>query len=139
MSKKCRQSKREYLLAIWERYQRVGRRFKSKILDEFCAVCGYTRKYAIGLLSRKPRRRQCKPGPRRRYDGQVLEPLVYLIVWSTVSNTNGGSIGTSAVGCQTPSSASRLATVLPIKALREVPTSSGYPSWAKTARCASSG
>jgi len=79
MSKKCRQSKREYLLAIWERYQRVGRRFKSKILDEFCAVCGYTRKYAIGLLSRKPRRRQCQPGPRRRYDGQVLEPLK--VIW----------------------------------------------------------
>ena len=79
MSKKCRQSKREYLLAIWERYQRVGRRFKSKILDEFCAVCGYTRKYAIGLLSRKPRRRPCKPGPRRRYDGQVLEPLK--VIW----------------------------------------------------------
>jgi hypothetical protein len=79
MSKKCRQYKREYLLAIWERYQRVGRRFKSKILDEFCAVCGYTRKYAIGLLSRKPRRRQCQPGPRRRYDGQVLEPLK--VIW----------------------------------------------------------
>ena len=75
MSKKCSHSKRDYLLAIWERYQRVGRRFKSKILDEFCAVCGYTRKYAIGLLSRKPRRRRRKPGPRRRYDGEVLEPL----------------------------------------------------------------
>ena len=25
--------------------------------------------------------------------GQVLEPLVYLIVWSTVSNGNGGSVG----------------------------------------------
>src|SRR5512137_913286 len=75
MSKKCSHSKREYLLAIWERYQRVGRRFKSKILDEFCAVCGYTRKYAIGLLSRQPRRRRRKPGPRRRYDGEVLEPL----------------------------------------------------------------
>lgn len=79
MSKKCSQSKREYLLAIWDRYQRVGRRFKSKILDEFCAVCGYTRKYAIGLLSHKRRRRQRKPGPRRRYDGEVLEPLK--VIW----------------------------------------------------------
>jgi hypothetical protein len=68
-------SKKEYLLAIWDRYQRVGRRFKSKILDEFCAVCGYSRKYAIGLLGRKPGRRRKKPGPRRQYDGQVLEPL----------------------------------------------------------------
>jgi viologen exporter family transport system permease protein len=25
--------------------------------------------------------------------GQVLEPLVYLVVWSTVSNTSGGSVG----------------------------------------------
>jgi len=75
MSKECNKSKREYLLAIWERYQRVGRRFKSKILDEFCAVCGYQRKYAIGLLGRKPRVRRKKPGPARQYDGAVLAPL----------------------------------------------------------------
>jgi len=79
MSSKCRKSKREYLLAIWDRYQRVGRRFKSKILDEFCAVCGYTRKYAIGLLKRKPRQRRKKPGPRRQYDGSVLAPLK--VIW----------------------------------------------------------
>jgi len=68
-------SKKEYLLAIWARYQRVGRRFKSKILDEFCAVCGYSRKYAIGLLRRKPTQRVKKPGPRPKYDAQVLEAL----------------------------------------------------------------
>jgi len=79
MSSKCRKSKREYLLAIWDRYQRVGRRFKSKSLDEFCAVCGYTRKYAIGLLKRKPRQRRKKPGPRRQYDGSVLAPLK--VIW----------------------------------------------------------
>jgi len=70
-------SKREYLLAIWGRYQRVGRRFKSKILDEFCAVCGYARKYAIGLLNRKPRLREKRPGPKRKYDA-VLGPLKVL-------------------------------------------------------------
>lgn len=79
MSSKCTKSKREYLLAIWDRYQRVGRRFKSKILDEFCAVCGYTRKYAIGLLKRKPRQRSKKPGPRRQYDPSVLAPLK--VIW----------------------------------------------------------
>jgi hypothetical protein len=36
-------TKREYLAAIWRRYRRVGRRFKRKILDEFCAICGYVR------------------------------------------------------------------------------------------------
>src|SRR5512136_1672005 len=70
MSSKCSRSKKEYLLAIWDRYQRVGRRFKSKILDEFCSVCGYGRKYAIRLLRRRP-----GPGPRRRYDAAVLAPL----------------------------------------------------------------
>jgi len=33
-------SKKEYLLAIWDRYQRVGRRFKTKILDEFVRCVG---------------------------------------------------------------------------------------------------
>ena len=55
-------SNKEYLFAIWDRYQRVGRRFKSTILDEFCSACGYARKYAIGLLSRKPRQRRKRPG-----------------------------------------------------------------------------
>jgi hypothetical protein len=70
-----RNSKKDYLLAIWDRYQRAGRPFKSKILDEFCEVCGYARKYAIQLLSRRPRTRQKKPGPKRKYDQSVLEPL----------------------------------------------------------------
>ena len=70
-----RQSKNEYLRAIWDRYQRAGRRYKSKILDEFCAVCRYTRKYAIGLLGRKPGRRRKRSGPLRRYDVRVFEPL----------------------------------------------------------------
>jgi len=70
-----RRSKHEYLRAIWDRYQRAGRRYKSKILDEFCAVCGYSRKYAIGLLARKPGRRRKKPGPPRRYDVRVFDPL----------------------------------------------------------------
>ena len=70
-----RNSKKDYLLAIWDRYQRVGRRFKSKILDEFCEVCGYARKYAIQLLGRKPRSRPKKPGPKPKYDQAVLEAL----------------------------------------------------------------
>jgi hypothetical protein len=70
-----RKSKKEYLLAIWDRYQRVGRKFKSKILDEFCDVCGYARKYAIELLSRKPKTRPKRPGPKAKYDQGVLEPL----------------------------------------------------------------
>ena len=44
-------SKQEYLGRIYGRYQRAGREHKSKILDEFCAVCGYHRKFALRLLN----------------------------------------------------------------------------------------
>jgi hypothetical protein len=77
-----RRSKQQYLLAIWDRYQRAGRRYKCKILDEFIAVCGYTRKYANGLLGRKPGRRRKKPGPPRRDDPAVVDPLKALWLYS---------------------------------------------------------
>ena len=48
----ARQSKREYLRSIYQRYQRAGRAQKTAMLEEFCKVCGYNRKYAIWLLSR---------------------------------------------------------------------------------------
>jgi len=48
-----KQSKRAYRDAIHGRYRKADRSGKSKILDEFCAVCGYNRKYAIRLLGRK--------------------------------------------------------------------------------------
>jgi len=39
-----------YLDAIRRRYHRADRKAKSVILDEFCKVCGYNRKYAIRVL-----------------------------------------------------------------------------------------
>ena len=51
--------RREYLKAIRARYFYGNRWEKAAILNEFCATCGYNRKYAIGLLSAldAPRRR----------------------------------------------------------------------------------
>ncbi len=40
-----------YLNAIRTRYRRARKKIKVTILDEFCAVCGYHRKYAIQLLN----------------------------------------------------------------------------------------
>ena len=42
-----------YLKAIRSRYRRAGKKTKVTILDEFCAVCGYHRKYAIRLLNQQ--------------------------------------------------------------------------------------
>jgi hypothetical protein len=53
----------EYLRQAGPRYRRAGRAFKKTILDEFCAVCGYERKYAIKLL--KGRRKPKAPAARR--------------------------------------------------------------------------
>ena len=43
--------RRSYLNAIRRRYRRASKAGKRVILDEFCAVCDYHRKYAIRLLS----------------------------------------------------------------------------------------
>ena len=39
-----------YLKAIRTRYRRASKRAKAEILDEFCAVCGYLRKYAMSRI-----------------------------------------------------------------------------------------
>jgi hypothetical protein len=43
--------RREYLLAIYERYRTAKRECKKVILSEFCANAGYHHKYAIRLLN----------------------------------------------------------------------------------------
>lgn len=67
----------EYLRAIYERYQKAGRKDKKAILNEFCANAGYNRKYAIRLLNRA--RPEKRPKPRRRrgtsYGRETLEVL----------------------------------------------------------------
>lgn len=44
-------SRRLYLRAIMSRYQSSGKRGKAKVLDEFCMICNYNRKYAIRILN----------------------------------------------------------------------------------------
>src|SRR5688572_25096898 len=70
-------AKREYLARIHGRYQRGGRKHKSRILDEFCLNCGYHRKAALRLLRRplgsgKPKR----SGPKIIYEPAVMLPVL---------------------------------------------------------------
>lgn len=70
-------SKREYLARIHARYQRVGREFKSRILDEFCLNCGYHRKAALRLLlGPEPGALKKRPGPKPTYDAERLRPVL---------------------------------------------------------------
>ena len=58
-------SKKDYLEAIFPRYKKAKRRsHKTKILDEFCKVCGYHRKHALRLLGKF--KRFIKPKARKR-------------------------------------------------------------------------
>lgn len=67
------QSRKDYLDAIRNRYRKASRKEKSIILGEFCATCGYNRKYAIRLLRKKPPSSpNRKPGPAFRYNKEVL-------------------------------------------------------------------
>jgi hypothetical protein len=68
-------SKQEYLIQIHRRYQRAGRRYKGRILDEFCAVCGYERKWAVKLLNRPLRVNRRRGGAPRRYGPELVTPL----------------------------------------------------------------
>ena len=74
-----KQERRAYLEAIRARYRRANKACKSAILNEFCAVCGYHRKYALRLLGSRYKRGKPvagKPGPTSRYDTpELLEAL----------------------------------------------------------------
>ncbi|MGH9344752.1 MAG: hypothetical protein ACRD19_13460 [Terriglobia bacterium] len=49
-----RSSRKEYGQRIYPRYRHASQAEKRRILDEFCANCGYHRKHAIRLLSGPP-------------------------------------------------------------------------------------
>jgi hypothetical protein len=73
-------AKRESLARLHGRYQRAGRPHKSKILDEFCATCGYHRKAALRLLNRPLRTAPPqRSGPKRTYDPLEVRPVLKAI------------------------------------------------------------
>jgi len=73
-------AKRESLVRIHGRYQRAGRPHKTRILDEFCATCGYHRKAALRLLNRRlPSAPPKRSGPKVRYEPAQVLPVLKAI------------------------------------------------------------
>lgn len=73
----------KYFQSIYDRYQQASRKLKAKILDEFCKVCKYNRKYAIAKLNgpsveeqhavqRKSVQYRCRP---KTYSDQTIDIL----------------------------------------------------------------
>ncbi len=82
------QARREVLKAVRPRYRKANRQEKKLILDEFVAVTGYHRKYAIQLLNhgapattRERRRRQ------RTYPVEVIAALIK--IWDVLDRPCG--------------------------------------------------
>jgi len=70
-------AKREALARIHGRYSRAGLPHKRRILDEFCAMCGYHRKAALRLLNRSlPTAPPRRAGPKRIYDPVQVLPVL---------------------------------------------------------------
>jgi len=77
----ARRSKQEYLAVMWHRYQRGSRAERSVWLDEVTRVCGYHRKYVIGLLTRRaPPQARPRRVPRRRptYSEEAISVLAWI-------------------------------------------------------------
>ncbi len=71
-------SRREYFKAIYYRYRKADMAEKNRILDEFCRVCNYNRKYAIAKLNGPgPEKVQRKRKARKpHYDSGVIRILI---------------------------------------------------------------
>ena len=67
---------REYAKEMRTRYGRAGRAERGRLLNEFTAITGYHRKYAIALLRRKPAGRKHPPGKTTRFTAETLDALV---------------------------------------------------------------
>jgi hypothetical protein len=54
MKKGNNEFRMKYFKSIYDRYQQASKILKAKILDEYCKVCKYNRKYAIAKLNGPP-------------------------------------------------------------------------------------
>ena len=79
-------SKRELVETIRPRYLKAPRKEKSSIIDEFIAITGSHRKYAIPLLRRGyPARKKKRSGRKKKYQGDVVRS------WRRSGRSAGGS------------------------------------------------
>lgn len=80
--------KNEYIRILWLRYQNSHRKQKTVILTEFCAVSGFTRKYAIKLFNRVPDHWfKKRPGRKKIYSEQAIYHLRKLWLLSKQMNS----------------------------------------------------
>ena len=65
-------AKKEYLVEVRKRYFTATKKEKSLILDEVCVICGFNRKYAIRVISKKESKTNKKKGRTKKYNSIVI-------------------------------------------------------------------
>jgi len=73
MKKMSCESRNEYIRIQKHRYKHAGKPYKTRLLDEICAVCGYERKHAIKLLNGALKPSRGKRGRKNEYGSPELE------------------------------------------------------------------
>ncbi len=73
-------SKKEYMVEIRTRYHQAKKNEKGSILDEFCAVCNYNRKYAIRKLNCKTRHKDTNKPEQRGRKPKYSDPEILKIL-----------------------------------------------------------
>jgi len=73
------ETKTEYIAIQKHRYRRAGKRYKTKLLDEVCEVCGYNRKHAIKLLNGSFKSSAGRRGCKSKYDSPELKKALKTI------------------------------------------------------------
>jgi hypothetical protein len=100
-------SKWDYLKAIYFRYRKASKALRSRILDEFCQVCRYNRKYAVRLLNgpapQKPNTPTFK-GRRPTYGTKVIGALTVSGKTQAIRAPHDSKLSCPC-GCRGPSSA----------------------------------
>jgi len=82
-------TKMEILLSIKARYRSAPKKEKKIILNEFCTLCDYSRKYAIRVLNHSSPRPKCsyklsKRGRKKKYK----HPMIYTVLRDLWVTTN---------------------------------------------------
>jgi hypothetical protein len=79
-------AKTEYFNEIYYRYHHSGKSDKNIILNEFCSICSYNRKYAIRLLNKPPKKTKVyrKLGRHKVYHSPAIIHFL-IILWKATN------------------------------------------------------
>lgn len=80
-----KQSREEYYDTLKRRYRSSNKKTKSQLLDEFCEVCGYNRKYAIRKLNTRKRNHCSKRLGRPEH---YKDPLLFEVLFDLWGKQN---------------------------------------------------